>query len=460
MGVILHLKLLFSDTYPHQPPEVVLMSRVCHPHVFGDHVCLDMLEEGQWSDSQEREAEFTGWSNCYSVFSILMQLQAFLFDLDNNASRTRAAAERCECFCGHGLHRVYPPLPEPISPPPRPPVMQDPFDTETVSSTRVEEQEDVQGTVTRIERYGVFVTLLDGHVGLLHRSETPRGRSFELGDDVCCRVKAWQPRLALTLLRSEEELATMAMGRVQIQGTVTNIKPFGAFVDVGGISGLLHRSEMEILPGQPIPWQVGETLRVCLLNAPGPKLAVTAKSLYLLPSQPRQLHDGEVDLARLCCFHSKETFVEAVLGVGVSLEVEDGNGGQQRHHLTSIYDVLAHGSFRDGVRRGVWKQKFFAFLPLAISPEHFQRARHVFEESLAKLASGTVAEKTQSHGKSSGDREAEYRARITLDEYRKMGAAAAQKLQPTSMCRPAGSPFVPEMVFEVLPKLMNSQVVF
>jgi ubiquitin-protein ligase len=459
-GVVLHLKLLFPDTYPHQPPEVVLMSRVCHPNVFGDHVCLDMLEEGQWSDSQEREAEFTGWSNCYSVFSILMQLQAFLFDLGNNARLTRAASERCECFCGHGLHRVYPPLPEPVPPPPRPFVMQNPFELDTVSSTREpSEPEEVNGIVNRVEPYGVFVKLESGHVGLLHRSETPRGSRFQLGDSICCKIKSWEPKLALTMLRSVEELAGLATARVPVRGTVTGVKPFGAFVDIGGVSALLHRSETELLPGQPIPWEIGETLPVRLLGAPGPKLAVSARRLFLLPQHPKRLCDGDVDLARLCCFHSKEHFSEAILGVGVSLEAEEVNGGMQRHHLTSIYDVLAHGSFQDGVRRGVWKQKFFAFLPLAIDFEHFQRARNVFQESIAKLASGTVAQKTQSHGKSREERDAEYDARMTLDQYRQMGSSVAKKAQPPSMCRPTGSLFVPEMVFEVLPKLMNSQVV-
>jgi ubiquitin-protein ligase/predicted RNA-binding protein with RPS1 domain len=458
-GVVLHLKLLFPDTYPHQPPEVVLMSRVCHPHVFGDHVCLDMLEEGQWSDSHEREAEFTGWSNCYSVFSILMQLQAFLFDLGNNARRTRLSAQRCECFCGHGLHRVYPPLPTPLPPPPRPPVAHDPFEWETISSTRVEDEDEVQGTVTRVEHYGVFVTLHDGKVGLLHRSETPRGRTFEIGDTLSCRVKTNEPKLSLTLLRSESELQAMAMDKMPIPATVTNVKPFGAFVDLGGFSALLHRSEADLVDGQRVPWEIGEMLSVRLIDFSAPKLAVTTKPLYLLPSQPRQMRDGDVDLARLCCFHSKEAYGEAVLGVGVSLEAEEGLGSQPKHHLTSIYDVLAHGSFQDGVRRGVWKQKFFAFLPLAIDSEHFERARIPFQESVAKLASGVVAEKTRSHGKSREEREEEYASRITLEEYRSLGKEALQRRQPASMCRPTGSLFVPEMIFEVIPKLMNSQVV-
>jgi ubiquitin-protein ligase len=459
-GIVIHLKMLFPDTYPHQPPEVVLMSKVCHPHVFGDHVCLDMLEEGQWSDSQERDAEFTGWSTCYSVFSILMQLQAFLFELGNNANKTRIACQRCECFCGHGLHRVYPPLPEPTLPPPRPPVLQNPFDSvSSISSTRDPGEEEFKGIVNRIEQYGVFVTLEDGNVGLLHRSEVPRGISFELGMSVHCKIKTREPKLSLTMLRSEEELAEMALARSPVKAIVTNVKPFGAFVDLGGISALLHRSETDLLRGQAIPWEIGESLAVRLLSAPGSKLAVTAKPLYLLPQHARTLHDGEVDLARLCCFHSKEHFSEGIMGVGASLEKEDSNGTQDKHHLTSIYDVLSYGSFKDGVRKGVWKQKFCAFLPLAIDSEHFARAQGAFQECIANLASGTIAQKTQSHGKSKQERDAEYNARLTLDEYRAMGSAVVQKAQPLSMCRPTGSTFVPDMVFEVIPKLMNSQVV-
>jgi hypothetical protein len=339
-------------------------------------------------------------------------------------------------------------------------VLKNPFEVDG-SSTRDTEQDDeeVQGTVNRIENYGAFVTLLDGSVGLLHRSETPRGLRLELGDCITCKIKIRQPKLALTMLTSQENLAAMAVARTPVKAIVTNVRPFGAFVDLGGISGLLHRSETELLPGQPIPWEIGEMLHVRLLGSPGPKLAVTAKPLYLLPERPRQLHDGDVDFARLCCFHSKENCTEAVLGVGVSLEAEEVNGPVQKHHLTSIYDVLAHGSFQDGVRRGVWKQKFFAFLPLAIDSEHFLRAQSAFQESIAKLASGTVAQKTQSHGKSREERDAEYAARLTLDEYRKLGSQAAEKVLLPSMCRPRGSPFVPEMIFEVLPKLMNSQVV-
>jgi ubiquitin-protein ligase len=460
-GVVLHLKLLFPETYPHQPPEVVLMSKVCHPHVFDDHVCLDMLEEGQWSDAEERAAEFTGWSTCYSVFSILMQLQAFLFDLGNNAKRTRAAAAACECFCGHGVHRVYPPLPEPMDPPARPAVLKDPFQEDSASSTRASDdnEDEVSGVVTRVEPYGVFIRVSDGRVGLLRRSDTPRGRFLEDGDRVTCRTKSLVPKLALTMLRSEEQLQALAAAAVRIPASVVSVKPYGAFVDVGGHSALLHRSEMGLLEGSRIPWVAGDVLSVRLLGNPGPKLAVSGQALYLLPSRARPLMDGDVDLGRLRCFHSKAGFSEAVLGVGVSLQPEESGNGQMRYHLTSIYDTLACESFRDGVRKGVWKQKFSEFLPLALDGEHFRRSQKSLEDTLARLSSGKIAEMTRSHGKSREDREAEYRARITLDEYRALGKDAVMKTAPASLTRPTGSSFTPEMILEVIPKLMNSQVV-
>merc|ERR1719210_2686043 len=79
------------------------------------------------------------------------------------------------------------------------------------------------------------------------------------------------------------------------------------------------------------------------------------------------------------------------------------------------------------------------------------------QDSLAQLSSGAIAEKTRSHGKSKQEKEDEVNARITLDEYRRGGVPA--KPPPPSLGRPAGAPFEPAMVLEVIPKLMNSQVV-
>eukprot|EP01105_Mastigella_eilhardi_P022502 TRINITY_DN5538_c0_g1_i1.p1 TRINITY_DN5538_c0_g1~~TRINITY_DN5538_c0_g1_i1.p1 ORF type:complete len:1496 (-),score=401.96 TRINITY_DN5538_c0_g1_i1:47-4504(-) len=73
-GGIFHIQLQFPDDYPSSPPELTLFNEIPHPFVFGNKVCLDMLQE-----SESRESTH-GWTPAYSVQSILLQLQSFLLD--------------------------------------------------------------------------------------------------------------------------------------------------------------------------------------------------------------------------------------------------------------------------------------------------------------------------------------------------------------------------------------------
>src|SRR5690606_41516456 len=45
-------------------------------------------------------------------------------------------------------------------------------------------------------------------------------------------------------VQAAETRARLEVG-AEITGTVTRIKPFGAFVDIGGLEGLLHVSELD-----------------------------------------------------------------------------------------------------------------------------------------------------------------------------------------------------------------------
>ena len=85
----------------------MICTTLVHPSVFGKWVCLDMLELGGWAADEEEERIFTGWSSGYSVLSILLQLQAFLFEgaMEEKhfveEARKRAKAFVC-ADCGHG----------------------------------------------------------------------------------------------------------------------------------------------------------------------------------------------------------------------------------------------------------------------------------------------------------------------------------------------------------------------
>jgi hypothetical protein len=72
-----------------------------------------MLQEAQWASDEERNKPYTGWSSAYSVQSILLQLQAFLFDEAEKDSKSveKAAlsAKRFACqTCTHAHDKPFP----------------------------------------------------------------------------------------------------------------------------------------------------------------------------------------------------------------------------------------------------------------------------------------------------------------------------------------------------------------
>jgi ubiquitin-conjugating enzyme E2 D/E len=112
-GVIFHLILQFPFTYPFEPPTLFFCSYIDHPHVFGSWVCLDMLQEAQWATEEERNKPYTGWSSAYSVQSILLQLQAFLFDEagkdQKSVEKAALSAKRFTCqTCTHAHDKPFP----------------------------------------------------------------------------------------------------------------------------------------------------------------------------------------------------------------------------------------------------------------------------------------------------------------------------------------------------------------
>jgi len=110
-GGVFHLILNFPESYPYDPPRVTVSTTLQHPNVVGTSICLDMLQPG---DEQER---YIGWSSAYSVQSILIQLQAFLFEESPTirAEECRKAIEQANSFscttCKHKPLRAWPPFP-------------------------------------------------------------------------------------------------------------------------------------------------------------------------------------------------------------------------------------------------------------------------------------------------------------------------------------------------------------
>jgi len=110
-GGVFHLVLEFPQSYPCDPPQVNVSTSLPHPNVFSGKICLNMLQPG---DEQEK---YLGWSSAYSVQSILIQLQAFLFEVSPSTQQFEIqkaveAANNYTCpTCKHRPLRSWPPFP-------------------------------------------------------------------------------------------------------------------------------------------------------------------------------------------------------------------------------------------------------------------------------------------------------------------------------------------------------------
>ena len=142
-------KIKLDDDYPTGAPRVKILTGLRHPFVFGDWICLDILEKdwcpgGHWEDMNgkilkhyragavhvtDKKDRFSGWSTAYTLQTVLMQLQGFLMDEDIARRRcyssekhvtqrqfqakveyARSSCETFRCKCGHGPRKVWPPF--------------------------------------------------------------------------------------------------------------------------------------------------------------------------------------------------------------------------------------------------------------------------------------------------------------------------------------------------------------
>ena len=119
------------------------------------------------------------------------------------------------------------------------------------------EGDEIEGVVTNITSFGVFVDL-GGVEGLIHVSELSWGRVGHPSDVVCCgeslkvhvlSVDRANGRVALSLKELqpdpwEEVEERYKVGEI-VEGCVTNVVKFGAFVGIDeGLEGLIHVSEL------------------------------------------------------------------------------------------------------------------------------------------------------------------------------------------------------------------------
>jgi ribosomal protein S1 len=188
---------------------------------------------------------------------------------------------------------------------------------------------ELEGRVTSIALYGIFVDIGVGRDGLVHISEMSDTRIdspsdlVQIGDTVKVRIKSIDPdarRISLTMRSKERGERSRSRGTTRrpevnrdaladlkpgdtIEGVITGIAPFGAFVDIGvGKDGLVHVSELAEgrvdRPEDAV--QVGEryTFKLLEVDPEGTRISLSLRKAQrtqkLQSLEPGTIMDGTV----------------------------------------------------------------------------------------------------------------------------------------------------------------------
>ena len=160
----------------------------------------------------------------------------------------------------------------------------------------------IAGTVTRVADFGAFVEIEPGIEGLIHISEMTYGKKVRHPSDilkpgdrvdaVILSVKPEERRIALGLKQTLADPWIEAPQRfpagAQIEGPVTKLMNFGAFVQVtDGIEGLVHISEISADKRINHPQdvlRVGQVVKAQILAIDPEKRQIKLSIKQLIPS--------------------------------------------------------------------------------------------------------------------------------------------------------------------------------
>ena len=240
-----------------------------------------------------------------------------------------------------------------------------PKDPWKVAQELFEDDEAIELTVTGHNKGGLLVNW-NGLQGFIPASQLLNFPQFHLESERIKALSEWhQKRLTLKIIElnpasnrlifseraalvnadEKERMLNQVEVNQVLQGEVTNLTNFGAFVDLGGIEGLIHISELSwsrvthpaqiVTPGQTV------TVQIIKIDEREERIALSIKRLKTNPWQNISTRYAIGDLVR--------GPVSNVVSFGAFVKLEDELEG-----LVHISE-LAEGSFlhpRDVVKQG------------------------------------------------------------------------------------------------------------
>jgi small subunit ribosomal protein S1 len=232
----------------------------------------------------------------------------------------------------------------------------------------------VEGTVTEVIKGGVSVDV-SGVRGFCPASQMDarfvEDLAVYVGRKLTFRITRYEPRNLVLSRRAlvEEEnakLATETRKRLQVgatlRGKVVGFKSFGAFIDLGGIEGMLHVSELGYsrVDKPEDVLSMGQEVDVAVLKIePGDKGERISLSLKALANDPWRdaiagLHEGQRVKGKITRMQPFGVFVEIAPGVEGLVHISELGAGRRINHPK---EVVKEGEEIEAVILGIDAEK-------------------------------------------------------------------------------------------------------
>ena len=166
--------------------------------------------------------------------------------------------------------------------------------------------------------------------------------NYDLFNDFLMREVRYSALAKVYPELAEELFARIHVGDV-VEGTVKNVTDFGAFIDLGGVDGLLHISEMSWgrVENPKKVFKVGDELKVLIKDIHDTKIALSLKFPETNPwaNAAEDYAVGTVITGKVARMTDFGAFVELAPGVDALLHVSQIS----RAHVEKPSDVLSVG---------------------------------------------------------------------------------------------------------------------
>lgn len=209
----------------------------------------------------------------------------------------------------------------------------------------------VQGPVTRVTDFGAFVELEPGLEGLIHQSEMSWSKKarkpsdvVKSGDQVEVIVLGVNPgerRISLGLKQAlgdpwEDADQRFPVGAV-VEGPITNITKFGAFVNLGeGLEGMIHIGDISAEKRINHPQEVlkpGQSVRAAVLELDRQKRRIRLGLKQLQPTSVDEYiaehKEGDVVAGRVSDISRGKATVELGEGIRATCNMPSGAPGDE-----------------------------------------------------------------------------------------------------------------------------------